>query len=398
VHLVVKDHLVRYVGPHVTPTERVDGWCDPAFAAVGNAFRENFADGLETGAALSVSVSGRPVVDLWGGWAEPEVPWDRDTVVCVFSCSKGLLALAALRLVEEGRLDLDAPVSRYWPDFGSGAKQSVLVRHLLTHEAGLPAVTRQLPFGSLRDWEVMTGALAETDPWWEPGTAHGYHGVTFGYLLGEVLRRITGSLPTELFRSTLADRLGVDLDLRATPRQQGRIAELFLAPSPDGTFFEHWEPDDLGPKSFFNPPDCSDISYTNTPAFRESEIPGANGFGTARALDRAYSIMACGGQRDGDRIVSNALVTEAGKMHVSGIDRVMKLPTAFGLGFEHTIPEWKFGPSPNAYGHNGSGGSLGLVDPDCGLSLGYVMNRLHWGKTRDDPRWHRLFDTLYNAL
>jgi CubicO group peptidase (beta-lactamase class C family) len=384
----------------VNRTVAVDGWCDPAFASVRDAFGANFADGLELGAAVAVSVSGVPVVDLWGGWADVDqrVPWAQDTVVCLFSCSKGLLATTALRLVDQGRLGLDDPVSDYWPEFKAGGKEHVVVRHVLTHQAGVPAVRRRLPFGSLSDWDVMTSALAEAEPWWEPGTAHGYHGVTFGFLLGEVLRRVTRQMPTELFHSTLGADLDLDIDLKATARQAGRTARLVLAPSTEGTFFDHWEPEDLGPKSFWNPPDCTDVTYTNSPTFRSSEIPGANGYGTARSLDRIYSLLARGGEYRGRRLLSAELVAEAGRAIVSGDDSVMKLPTAFGLGFEHTIPEWRFGPSPSAFGHNGSGGSLAIADPDSGVSFAYVMNRLVWGKTRDDPRWYRLFDAVYGSL
>jgi CubicO group peptidase (beta-lactamase class C family) len=378
----------------------VDGVCDPAFKAVRDAFAANFADGLELGGSLSISVEGRNVVDVWGGWADGAMtrPWERDTLACVFSCTKGVVAVLALLLVEDGRLDLDAPVARYWPEFAQGGKAELPVRYLLTHEAGLPALSRPMPFGSLSDWDAMVTALAAQEPWWEPGHGHGYHGVTYGHLIGEVMRRITGTSVGVFLDTAIAGPLGVDLTMGLPEHEESRTADMVLGPMGGATFFDHWQPDGLGPKSFRNPPDCSDVGYTNTRAFRGAEIPAANGHGTARALDRMYAVLAGGGALDGTRYLSAELVAEGGREHVRGQDLVMDLPTAFGLGFERTIPEWRFGPNPNTYGHNGSGGSLGIVDPDTGVSLGYVMNRMVWGATRDDPRWPAIFDALYGAL
>jgi len=191
----------------------VSGACDPAFSAVAEAFAANVADGLELGASLSISVDGRNVVDLWDGHldAARTVPWERDSLVCVFSCTKGVVAIATMWAVARGLVDLDAPVATYWPEFAAEGKERLPVRWLLTHEAGLPAVAERMPFGSLSDWEAMTTALAAQRPWWEPGTAHGYHGVTFGHLIGEVLRRATGRTVGEIIHTELAAPLGVDL-------------------------------------------------------------------------------------------------------------------------------------------------------------------------------------------
>lgn len=380
-------------------SETVSGYCDPAFESVRQAFTENFSAGREVGAALSVSVGGRNVVDIWGGVAssDGQQAWERDTSVCLFSCSKGLISLMCLLLADRGMLDLDQPVSSMWPEFAANGKADLPFRYLLTHQAGLPAVRRQMPHGALTDWDAMTSELARTEPWWEPGKAHGYHGVTFGFLVGEALHRLTGKLPSALFEEVLAGPWRLDLGLRSTAQFSGRVADLVLAPV-SRTFFDHWTPDGLGPKSFFNPPDCNDIAYTNTPGFREAEVPGANGFGTARALERAYVPLACGGCLDGKPMLSPALVAEAASIQVEGHDLVMELPTAFSLGFEYSIPEWRFGPSPYAFGHNGSGGSLGMADPASGVAVGYVMNRLWWGEVREDPRWEGIFAAIYGSL
>lgn len=379
----------------------IQGTCDHRFAAVRDAFAENFVSGLELGAGLSVSVDGHNVVDLWGGWLDEAQtrPWERDSLACIFSCTKGVVAVVALMLADAGRLDLDAPVARYWPEFAQNGKADIPVRWLLTHEAGVSAIEDKLAFGSLSDWTLMTDALAAQRPMWTPGSGHGYHGVTYGHLVGEVIRRVTGMSCGTAMRTLLCEPLGLDLWMPLPEELEARTADMVLGqPMPSATFFDHWGPDDLGPKSFRNPPDCSYVPYTNTRPFRAAEIPAANGHGTARALDRMYAALAQGGTLDGVRLMSPELVAEAGREWVRGLDLVMALPTAFGLGFERTIPEWTFGPNPNTFGHNGSGGSLGIVDPDTGISLGYVMNRMIWGPTRDDPRWAPIFDALYAAL
>ena len=305
-------------------------------------------------------------------------------------------------LVDDGAVDLDAPVARYWPEFAQAGKGDIPVRWLLTHEAAVSAIEEKLPFGSLNDWDLMVDALARQAPLWTPGQGHGYHGVTYGHLAGEVIRRVTGMSCGTFLRQRLYEPLGLDLHMPLDERHDARTADMVLgqptADNPSATFFDHWQTDDLGPKSFRNPPDCSHVPYTNTRPFRAAEIPAANGHGTARALDRMYAALACGGSLDGVRVLSPELVRDAGREWVRGHDLVMALPTAFGLGFERTIPEWPFGPNPNTYGHNGSGGSLGIVDPDTGVSLGYVMNRMVWGPTRDDPRWPAIFDAVYSCL
>jgi CubicO group peptidase (beta-lactamase class C family) len=382
-------------------TGGVEGWTDPAFGAVRDAFASNFDAGLELGASLSVSVGGRNVVDLWGGWMDPghHRAWEADSLVCVFSCTKGVAAIATMWAVDQGLLDPDAPVAKYWPEFAQAGKSDIPVRWILTHEAGLPAIGRRMPLGSLSDWDAMTGALAEQEPWWEPGRGHGYHGVTFGHLIGEVLRRATGRSCGQIVRSELAGPLGVDLEMPLLPADDGRVSDLIVDTSPDGTFFDRWDPKtSLGPRAFGNPPDSNDPRHCTSEAWRRAEIPAANMHSNARSLDRLFSLLATDGRSGEVRVASPQLVAEFGRCQVKGQDKVMELPTAFALGFEHTIEEWPFGPNPRTYGHNGSGGSLALVDPDSGISLGYAMNRLWWGPERTDPRWGPLFDAVYAAL
>jgi len=383
-------------------SSEVSGYCDTAFGAVRDAFAQNFADGLELGASLAVSIEGHNVVDVWGGHLDPDRtrPWAEDSLVCVFSCTKGVVAIVTMWAVARGLVDLDAPVASYWPEFAAAGKEELPVRALLTHEAGLPAIGERMPRGSLSDWDAMTTALAAQAPWWELGTGHGYHGVTFGHLIGEVLRRATGRTCGALVDEVLARPLDVELHMPLPVDCDERTSDLIVELSADGTFFDAWDPStSLGPKAFGNPPDANDPAHCMSDQWRRAEIPAANMHANARALDRLYAVLAQHGRtRGASELVPRELVDEFGRVHVQGDDLVMELPTAFGLGFEHTIPEWQFGPGPNTYGHNGSGGSLGIVDPDAGVSLGYAMNRLWWGPDRTDPRWAPIFAALYAAL
>ena len=379
------------------PTADVEGDCDPRFAAVRDAITKGFADGLEVGASLAIEVHGDSVVDLWGGHADAArtQPWTRDTIACIFSCTKGLAAIALLHLADAGKVDLDAPVATYWPEFAAEGKETVRVRWLLTHQAGVSAISRPMPFGSLSDWDAMVDALAAQAPAWEPGTGHGYHGVTFGHLVGEVVRRVDGRTVGRYLAEEITDPLGVACFLGLPGVEDARTAEMSIELDPAArTFFSHWGPDDLGPKSFGNPPDCNVIEHTNSRAFRAAEIPSANAHADARALARIYGALGTGD------ILSSDLVAEAGRIHVEGDDLVMGVPTRFGLGFEITMPEaeFSFGPGARSFGHNGSGGSLGFLDPDTGVSFGYVMNRMEWRDRRDDRRWFPILDALYSAL
>jgi CubicO group peptidase (beta-lactamase class C family) len=378
----------------VTGTPAVQGTCDERFTPVRDAFAAGLASGAELGASLCVVADGSTVVDVWGGWADAarERPWTRDSIACVFSCTKGLAAIALLMLVDRGVVDLDAPVTTWWPEFAANGKAALPVRYLLTHEAGLSAIATPLPFGALSDWDLMVDALAAQEPWWEPGSGHGYHGVTFGHLVGEVVRRADGRTIGAFVRDELAEPLGVDLFVGLPPEEDARTAEMTIEYPKAGqtTFFSRWGPDDLGPKSFGNPPDCNVIEHTNSRAFRGAEIPAANGHANARALALVYDALGRG------QLLSPPLLADAGRIHVDGPDLVMGQPTRFGLGFEITAPDaqFAFGSGARTFGHNGSGGSLGCWDPDRGLAFGYVMNRMAWTERRDDRRWFPIFDAL----
>ncbi|MFE1342887.1 serine hydrolase domain-containing protein [Streptomyces sp. NPDC058733] len=382
---------------------QVHGHCDPRFTAVREAFEENFRQRGELGAAVAVTVGGVAVVDLWGGWADAARtrPWERDTVVNVWSTTKGPVALAAHLLADRGLLDLDAPVARYWPEFAAAGKEGVLVRHLLSHRAGLAGLREPHSFEELCDWELTTRRLAATEPWWEPGTRSGYHALTYGFLVGEVVRRVTGMLPGAFLRKEVTGPLGIDFTIGLPEEEAHRAAELVHAPArPDseqGAVFAQLAPAALA--ALTNPP--VGAAQANTARWRAAEIPAANGHGTARAVAALYGILAGRGAYGDARVLSAEAAERVREGQGACRDLVLGAgfahDTEVGLGLWLSGPNGSYGPNPKAFGHDGFGGSCGLADPEAGVSLGYVMNRMG-PHIADDPRKTALVDALYGAL
>jgi len=381
---------------------RVQGDCPARFNRVRDAFERNFADG-EVGGALAVTLDGQLVVDLWGGYADAARtrPWERDTIVNVYSTTKGMTAICANRLIEAGRLDLDAPVATYWPEFARAGKKTLPVRYLLTHQAGLAAISTPVPSHKRYDWDFMTSALAAQRPWWEPGTQHGYHALTFGYLVGEVVRRIDGRTLGTYFREEIATPLGVDFHIGLDARDDARCADMIPAPPPPPGAPNLFaaitqQPDSMIAKVFGNP--RLDTAEVNTRAWRGSEIPAANGHGGARGLARVYGALACGGDLDGVHVLSPQTIERANTEYAFGPDAVLApLQTRFGLGFFLTQPMIPFGPNPRAFGHPGAGGSLAFADPDARLGFAYVMNQMQMGLAGDARGFGLIFE-VYHAL
>jgi CubicO group peptidase (beta-lactamase class C family) len=386
----------------VTREAAAHGECDARFHKVREVFERNLNRG-EVGAAIAVTLNGEPVIDLWGGYADRERtrPWERDTLVNVYSTTKGMTALCALRLADSGKLDLDAPVVDYWPEFAQGGKQELPVRYLLTHQAGLPALHKELPGDALYHWDLMTEALAEQEPWWPPGTRHGYHALTFGYLVGELVRRIDGRSIGCYFREELAEPLGLDFHIGLEEAQHARCAEMIPArPAAPGTpdlmkeFLK--SASSVTAKAFTNPsiPDGA----ANSAAWRRAEIPAANGHGTARALASVYGALAVGGKLDGFQVLSSAAIEQASREQAFGPDEVLlKMPMRFGLGFFLTQKLIPLGPNPRSFGHPGAGGSIAFADPDARLGFAYVMNQMQQGLT-GDARGFGLIHALYEAF
>ena len=389
----------------MTTALEVHGICDVRFARVRDALSDNFSRFGEVGASLAVMVDGRIVVDLWAGHADAARtrPWERDTIVNVWSTTKGIVATCAQRLVDQGKLDLDAPVAHYWPEFAQAGKSAIPVRYLLSHQAGLPAIRRPLPLGAAFDWELMTTALAEEEPWWDPGTKHGYHAFTYGWLIGEVIRRITGQSVGTYFRKEIAEPLGLDFHIGLATEHDARTAECIAAdlPEPGETNFVIemlQDPDSLPFKVLANPPDLFQPGVVNTREWRSAEIPAANGHGNARAVARFYGALARGGELDGVRVLTQEAIERATVEQASGKDEVMGLNLRTALGFVLTSPDATMGPNPRAFGHSGAGGSLGFADPDAMVGFGYAMNRMIQAPTLNDPRWAQMIDAVYASL
>jgi CubicO group peptidase (beta-lactamase class C family) len=386
----------------------VHGHCEREFDRVRTALVETLATGAEVGAALAVCVDGHAVIDLWGGYADAARtrPWERDTIVNLYSVGKAVTAVCALRLVDAGRLDLDAPVARYWPEFAQAGKAHVPARYLLTHQAGLPAVARALPSGVWAQWDVMTEALAAQAPWWEPGTGHGYHVNTQGFLIGELVRRVTGHTLGRYLRENIGGPAGVDFLIGVPPELDARCADVLpQAASPEGDELRRQlsvDPSTVsGPalmriNAYRNPPEISGTGIVNTRAWRAAEVPSTNGHGSARGVARLYSALAGDGELDGVHVLSPEIVARATEPQVDGDDLVLQRPTRFGLGFQLAMPERPFGPNPRAFGHFGAGGSLGFADPGARLAFGYAMNQGRGGWQHKHVR--HLIDLVYAAL
>jgi CubicO group peptidase (beta-lactamase class C family) len=390
----------------VVEAPEVFGFCDDRFAVVQEALRSNFVAHDELGTAVAIALEGRLVVDIWAGWKDQARTdrWERDTLVDVFSVGKAMAALCVLILVERGQVELEAPVARYWPEFAAAGKDVVTVRMLLGHRAGLPAISRPLSEQAVYDWSAIAAALAEQEPWWQPGRRHGYHVNTFGFLTGELVRRVSGESFGAFFHREVARRLDADFHFGIGPEHDRRTAEYsFSAVSRNiddgGVEREKNDPSDrafLLRRAYLNPPGISGVGTVNTRAWRAAQIPSANGHATARAVARIYSALACGGTVDRIRLLRGETIELARTEVSSGTDFVLDRPSRFGLGFQLSQPERPLGPNPRAFGHFGAGGSLGFADPETGLAFGYVMNRS--GPRWQNPRNRALIDAVYQAL
>ena len=377
----------------------VEGRCDARFAAVKQAFSDNFTKRGEPGAAVSIAMDGRPVVDLWAGWADIERKkrWTEDTLVNVFSVGKAVTAICVLQQVERGLLDLDAPFALQWPEFTMNGKEAITLRQVLSHRAGLPAVRNPLPDGAMLDWPVMTEALAAERPWWQPGAKHGYHVNTFGYLVGESARRASGKTIGALLRENIAGPLGADFHIGLPEPEHARVAE-FHWPQARANKPETFENEFalMRWNTYWNPPGLSGAGWVNRREWRLAEIPSTNGHATARGVARIYSALAHGGAIGGRRILSEEMLREAVSQHSYGTDVVLERTTRFGLGFQLAHPERRLGPNPGAFGHFGAGGSLGFCDPDAGLAFGYITCDM--GPRWQNPRNQALIDAAYACL
>lgn len=373
----------------------VSGLCHPRFAPVRAAFETNFAERGDVGAAVCIVVRGEVVVDLVGGWQDEActVPWERDTMVNFYSVGKAIGAALVLQLVDNGELSLDTRLAEFWAEFAVGGKETVTVRQALSHQATVPAIRPLLTDDDLLRWDVMTAALAATPAWWPVGTRHCYHTNSYGHLVGEIVRRVTGEMPGERL-ARLRNERDLDVWFGVPPEEQGRCAEVIWAPRGPlaPMVFDGLEGDALmNALAHFNPPGYSSIGLVNTAPWRESGIPSTSGHGTARGVAAFYAALL------GDNpLLSPALLHDASHPQSVGWCPILNDEMAFGLGFQPTTARRPFSPGPNSFGHFGTGGAVGLADPDTGVALGYVMNHVipRWQSSRN----RALIDTLYTCL
>jgi CubicO group peptidase (beta-lactamase class C family) len=389
------------------------GSCEPRFDAVRAEFERNFAERGEVGASVCVTVDGETVVDLWGGLAERRTgrPWERDTLVLVWSCTKGAVALCAHVLAARGQLDLDAPVARYWPEFGQAGKADIPVRWLLSHQAGLPALRAPLEPGALYDWDRLTELLAAEEPFWTPGTRQGYHAVTFGHLVGEVVRRVSGQDLGAFFRAEIAGPLGLDFHLGLPEADEDRVAPT-IRPDPVPPGEVPWrfltevgrEPQSLQTLIVRNT--GRRPSDHDTRQAHAAVLPSQGGISNARGLAGLYAPLANGGTCNGVTLVDEGTLSRMQAVAAaSAIDAVLLVGLRFSLGFMKSSDNRKGPPgerdsvilSESAFGHAGMGGSLGFADPAARMSFGYAMNKQGRGVLLNE-RGQALVDAAYRAL
>ncbi|HWV08559.1 MAG TPA: serine hydrolase domain-containing protein [Pseudomonas sp.] len=380
---------------------QIQGYFDLRFEAVKDAFAALFEEPQERGAALCVQVGGETVLDIWAGTADKDgqQAWHSDTILNLFSCTKTFTAVTALQLVGEGKLELDAPVARYWPEFASAGKERITLRHLLCHQAGLPALHELLPAEALYDWEAMTTALAAETPWWSLGEGHGYAPITYGWLVGEVLRRVEGRGPGESIVARTAKPLGLDFHVGLADDEFHRVAMISRGKGNVGDAAAQRllkvtmsDATALSTRAFTNPP--SIMTSTNKPEWRRMQQPAANGHGNARSLAGFYS-----GLLDG-RLLESELLDELTREHCVGEDKTLLTRTRFGLGCMLDQPEVAnatYGMGPRAFGHPGAGGSIGFADPERDVAFGFVINNLG-PFVLMDPRAQKLARVLADCL
>jgi len=387
----------------------VEGECDPKFDGVLDAFVENFEKRDELGASACITLEGRTVVDLWGGRVAVDgTPWTRDTISIIFSATKGAAALCAHMAVDRGQLDLDARVTRYWPDFGQAGKEGALVSMMLDHSVGLPHLRTRVKKGGFYDYDYMIGLLEREEPFWKPGIRNGYHGITSAWTVGEMVHRSTGKRLGRFFREEVAEPLGLDFWIGLPAHQEGRVAPMIYAPVTEETRNSRISQAALNEKDspthyfMFNMGGFD----VNSREAHAAEIGSANGISNARGLAGLYAPLANGGELNGIRLVGRETLQRMALCSVATHeDATLRIPTRFSLGFMKAMDNRRLDNSAHcslliaepAFGHVGAGGSLGFADPECGLSFGYTMNRMGFGILMND-RGQSLIDAAYRAL
>jgi CubicO group peptidase (beta-lactamase class C family) len=362
----------------------LSGTIDPRFQPLADVLGAQLASGYDLGASLAVAVDGELVVDCWGGWADRErtEPWEADTITNVWSTTKTMTALSALVLADQGRLDLDERVAAYWPEFAANAKQDVLVRHLLGHTSGVSGWEKPFSVEQLVDDEVATAHLAGQAPWWEPGTASGYHAMNQGHLVGEVIRRIDGRGLARFFAEEIAERVDADFTIGSPPENHERIAPVVPPPPPEPR--EDIDKNAVWYKTFTGPLATAKLSWSDE--WRAAAIGAANGHGNARSVARAQAAVSNGGVGPGGvRLLSPATIERIFEPQADGIDLVIETEVRFGMGYALPRPDGLLGITDGRICYwGGWGGSIVVNDVDNGVTLAYVMNRMQDGILGND--------------
>ena len=371
----------------------IAGYCPPRFAAVQRAFEANFADGLELGARFALAIEGEVVIDLIGGWADRGQTrlFDADTLTSVFSTTKAMAAFMIARLVDQVKLSYSQRVAEIWPEFGQAGKGGITVEQAMAHQAGLPGFAEPMEASDWFDWDLICGRLAQMAPMWRPGSASGYHPVTFGYLAGEVFRRIDGRTLGQALREDIAEPLGLDLWIGLPDAEHPRCADV-RRPSSLPDLGEMTEPKRV---AFMTP--WASPGGRSLAEWRRAEIPSVTGHATAPALARLMAAMANGGWLGGVRLLKPETVEAASASRGRGPDLVLPYQLAWGAGFLRNEGLGIYGPGRETFGHSGWGGSCAFADPERGVSGAYVMNRQS-AELIADSRARRLIEAAYEGL
>jgi len=355
-----------------------EGFTTEKFAQVREVLEANLASGADVGASVCVIHRGEPVVDVWGGKIDEAgtAPWTSDTLVNVWSTTKTMTFLVALMLVDRGELDFSAPVARYWPEFAANGKEDIEVRHLMSHTAGLSGWTATLQPEDLANWELSTSALAEQAPWWESRTQSGYHAVSQGHLIGEVVRRITGTTIGTFFHEEVAKPLNADFWIGLPESEESRVSLVIAPPLPD---LSNVDPDSIAVRTFLSP--LLDPTMPHHRWWRAAEIPAANGHGNARSVALVQSVIAGRGQAQGIRFFSEKTADLIFETQAEGTDLVLGVPLRFGMGYGLSSEMMPLPPRACFWG--GYGGSLIIMDQDAELTVAYMMNKMESGLVGD---------------
>nr|AAL14234.1 lactone hydrolase [Rhodococcus ruber] len=379
----------------------IGGFCDDRFAAVRHIFEQNVTSGEELGAALVIDIDGETRVDIWGGFRDQarSTPWTEDTIVNVWSSTKSVLALAALMLVDAGELNLDAPVTRYWPEFAANGKSDIAVRHILSHTSGVSGWEQPFVLEDMYDWDKSTTLLAQQAPWWPAGSAAGYHANNQGHLIGEIVRRITGRPFKEFVTTHIAGPLAADFQIGARENDWGRTAEI-VAPPPFDIDLAALDPDSVMVKTMTGP--VADANAANTPGWRHADMGALNGHGNARSLARILSTITLGGESNGLRLLHSTSIGKIFEEQNNDVDLVLGVPFRRGIGYALPRPDTTPSiPEGRICFWGGWGGSMTVMDLDRRMTFTYVMNKMGpgiIGSARSEQYLRATYDALSETV